>query len=362
AIDETGAQLIPAGALDEQFANALRLSASDITIEPHGSFTLTVRVEKTAELSPGGHYAVLVLSQLGDASQIPAFRGAVAVNIFVVNSDGIKTGLKLLATRLSHNPFMLPRGVELDFRNDGNTHVVPRASVGIYSQDGTTLYSQAVINTSSLPLFPGKEHRYAADMQALDRRWLPGKLRALVSYRIDGSDIQLIQEFTFWYVPPIAIAVLLLICIVVWLYRRTLWKITLWIMKHLRRQYQKIRGTRSQRRTATKVKQRPASNRRRAVGRAAMQAHHKTSLSAAKQKASRVLGKVLVQKEPEVNIVSAKKIEVTTPKTSPPKKTTKPKSARNTSQTSRKKTKTTTATTRKKTAKQSKTGSRKKAA
>lgn len=351
AIDETGAQLIPAGALDEQFANALRLSASDITIEPGEPYKLTVRVEKTAELSPGGHYAVLVLTQLGDASQIPAFRGAVAINIFTINSDGVTARLKLQDVHLPRTLFTLPSKVELDFRNDGNTHVVPRASVGIYNKDGSSLYRQALVNTNSLPLFPGKEHQFTAEMRGLETRWLPGKMSGVVMYRIDGSDIQLEHKFSFWYVPPVDIVVLLIFGAIIWFFRHRIRNIIRSTSKYIRSLYHGVRST--QKRSSVNSTKKPNNHKKRAVGRAAVQAHHATSLSAAKQRASSVFGRALVQKSTETTAKPAKKIEVKTADKPPSKKNPKPRTRQKATQPPKKKVKATTS--RKKSAKAAKT-------
>jgi hypothetical protein len=99
--------------------------------------------------------------------------------------------------------------------------VVPRASTGLYDREGE-LVAQAVINSESRLLLPGRSGNFHSQMRLVTHPLLPKHLTMLTTYRIDGTDVQLVQKQSFWYVPIIDVIAVTLLLIVVWRYRRTL--------------------------------------------------------------------------------------------------------------------------------------------
>lgn len=202
-IDEASVNLLPAGPLsDAALSAAVSLSATDITVPGGGTYKLAVQVRDNAALQAGGHYASLVLTQQVSIASSQSYRSALAVNLFVIKAEGVRTDLQLLGVATKRWLFGLPTEVKLRFRNNGNVFVVPRASASVYSSDNTLL-AQGVFNTESHLLFPEQEATYTAPMTHFQRLWLPQKLHMVVAYRIQGNDVQLESKQTFWYVPPI---------------------------------------------------------------------------------------------------------------------------------------------------------------
>ncbi len=220
AIDETGARLVPNGSLDETFTSALKLSATDILVPAKGSYTLQVAVDAT-RLAGGGHYASLVLTQQSNSLLPQGYRSAIAVNLFVIKDENIRTNLILTGSTIGATLFSMPTSGTLTFKNLGNTHVVPRASISIY--DKNELVSKAVVNQTSAPLFPNQQSSFIGKFDSYKTILIPKKLRSIVVYRIDGSDIQLTSESTFWHVPLIPIAVIVSLVVALFVWRGKLW-------------------------------------------------------------------------------------------------------------------------------------------
>lgn len=231
AIDESSARLVPTGPVDETLAQAIKLSATDITVPAQGSYQLQVAVDGTV-LGDGGHYASLVLTQRSTSTATTGFVSAVAVNMFIIKNENIRTNLQLIDFGTNRTIFTRPTSASITFRNLGNTHVVPRASVGIY--DGQVLVAKSVINTSSAPLFPDRQAKFMAPFETYDNSLLPRKLHMSILYRIDGSDIQLMAGQTFWYIPLIDVIVVVVLGALLWWYRRQLRWLTAIIVKRAR--------------------------------------------------------------------------------------------------------------------------------
>lgn len=220
AIDETGARLVPNGALESSFAKTLKLSATDIVVPAKSKYTLQIAVDGSS-LKGGGHYASLVLTQRSNSVLPQGYRSAIAINLFVIKDENIRTNLMLTGSTFGNTLFSMPSTATLTFRNLGNTHVVPRASVSVYDKE--ELVSKAVVNQSSAPLFPNQQSSFTGKFDSYKTILIPKKLRSIVVYRIDGSDIQLTSESTFWHVPLIPIAVIVSLVVALFVWRRKLW-------------------------------------------------------------------------------------------------------------------------------------------
>jgi hypothetical protein len=219
SIDEQGVRLVPNGPIDDQLQKAIKVSATDITVPAKGSYQLQIAIDGTW-LSDGGHYVSLVLSQRSTISSNSGFRSAVAVNLFIIKNEHIRTNLQLISLSFDRPLLSLPKTVSLVLRNEGNTHIVPRASVIVY--DGEDVVSKAVVNTNSTILLPNHEEKFTVKLDTYRRYWLPRRLIARTMYRIDGSDIQLMKEQVLWHIPFVDIIGILAAGFMAWRWRRSI--------------------------------------------------------------------------------------------------------------------------------------------
>lgn len=218
-IDETGVRLVPSDFIDENLANAIKLSATDITVLAKHSYQLNVTVSNTSSLADGGHYASLILSQHVTTAN-SSFQPAVALSLFIIKDQNIRTNLQLSGYELNRSLIKFPSKVVLNFKNLGNTHVIPRASVSIY--DGEALVGKGIANVSSQMLLPNQQSAFPVKIESYHKIFLPRRLKASIVYRIEGMDVQLIKEQIFWYVPVIDILMLCLVGVVIWVSRRSI--------------------------------------------------------------------------------------------------------------------------------------------
>lgn len=200
-IDEGAVRIVPTGKPAAAVTSAVDLSATELTIPAHGYQTLMVTVTDSTELSDGGHYATLVLSEQSEKAVNSVFHSAASIALFIIKDQNIRTNVQLVGSSMPHNLFTFPSSGTVTLKNLGNTHIVPRGSVSIYS--GDTLVGKAIINTESQILFPTKQADYKVAFDRYGSLLLPHKLRVLTMYRIDGSDVQLMKESFFWYIPII---------------------------------------------------------------------------------------------------------------------------------------------------------------
>lgn len=232
AIDETGVRLVPAGPVDQALASAITLSSSNITVPVNGTYELRVRVDDSTKLADGGHYASLVLTQRASSSSVSTFRPSVAVSLFITKDQNIRTDFQLTNLAVNRTLFLLPSSATLTFKNLGNMHVTPRASVSVY--DDETLIGKAVVNVNSQVLFPGEQADFKAPIETYGRIFTPRKLQIRTMYRIDNSDIQLIAEQTFWYIPSIDVIAVVVVGAFIWWRHRQIRRFVAKIVKAVR--------------------------------------------------------------------------------------------------------------------------------
>jgi hypothetical protein len=232
SIDELGARLVPSGPADEQLNHAVKLSATDITVPAKGNIQLQVAVDGTW-LTDGGHYASLVLSERSASTGQSGFRSAIAVSLFIIKNEHIRTDLRLAGLSFDRPLLSLPKSVSLTLSNHGNTHIIPRASVVVY--DGQDIVSKAVINTESALLLPDRQANFTAKFDTYKRFWLPRRLVVRTMYRIDGSDIQLVKEQSIWHIPFVDSIGLVALAIAAWRWRRQLRRICANLVKRIKR-------------------------------------------------------------------------------------------------------------------------------
>ena len=270
SIDESGARLVPAGPVDKTLAQAIKLSATDITVPAQGTYMLQVAVDASS-LSGGGHYASLVLTQQSNTTVASGFLSAVSINIFIIKNENIRTNLQLTSFHTNRILFSMPTSATATFRNLGNTHIVPRGSVSAYA--GETLVAKSVLNTTSIPLFPDQQANFSAPFETYRNLLLPRKLQVRVMYRIDGSDIQLIREQTLWYVPIIDVIAVLAFAVIIW-----------WRRRQLKKVFVKIRGkiSRKSNKKSKIVATAPRATTKRILGRTVIRTHQAVSRSAAR--------------------------------------------------------------------------------
>lgn len=157
-----------AGGYSYSLASFLSFETNVINLEGKEKKEYVITAKNREDLSPGGHYAALVVQQLSDSAGNggPMVNSALSSLIFLRKVGGEQFNLSLTEASWPKEVvvFSYPQTIELLFQNEGNVHMVPYGRVEILDGFNRVLYS-GIINTSSQRVFPESRRYITADMQ-----------------------------------------------------------------------------------------------------------------------------------------------------------------------------------------------------
>lgn len=231
ALDESGGVAFLSSAEKKvtnkySLASWISLEKDALALNPREKQEIAVTVLNKESLSPGGHYAAIVLkmeSENGDAedkfTQV-ALNPSFASLIFARKLGGEVYGLALNKKEVEKNLFSLPSIVNLRFQNTGNVHVVPRGIVSLVDYFGREVL-RGVINQESSSILPETFRLFPVSLKKMALGFLPGRYKILVQYRFDGQTDLITESQTINFIPGldvliIAISVIALIGVVVY--------------------------------------------------------------------------------------------------------------------------------------------------
>lgn len=199
SIDESSGILIPTVDLEDELAKALSVSEADFQIEPKSKKTITIAGSNIGTLSPGGHYASLVLTVTSTDNQRLNLQSALSVNVFFIKADGARVSMRLDELKTSSWLLHITSQANLKLTNDGNVRATPYGVIAIKNRNGD-LISRGYINPGGQPLMPNKSITSNVNLIRIQRVWYPQKLTLSVSYHADDYEAQN-KSFSFWYIP-----------------------------------------------------------------------------------------------------------------------------------------------------------------
>ncbi len=223
---QVNGQMVPSNqSADSQLVKAISLTPGSFNLSPGNSINVKLTINNSPDLSPGGHYAALVIAQGSGNAKIVGLQGAVSVSIYVVKEGGAVRSITVAVPGVNGLRLSLPEFIDLTFHNTGNVDVVPRGAALISAGNPNNVFRKAVINDGSIPVFTGNDLKVRSKYTELKPiRW-PGHYYLTLNYRYDGSDDTRTVKYSFWYIPAITllyllIIIVLLILVVRWLKRR----------------------------------------------------------------------------------------------------------------------------------------------
>ncbi|MGE5042118.1 MAG: WxL protein peptidoglycan domain-containing protein [Candidatus Levyibacteriota bacterium] len=181
----------------------MQLESPKIQLEPGEKKTIPVTIMNRQDLSPGGHYAALVVRQvpIGEQTQVTE---AVSALIFLKKTGGERYNLSLkdVSWPASFITFSYPHQTSVLFQNEGNIHVVPYGTVSIKDMFGRQLY-KGVLNEDSFFVLPDSRRNIFITFHE-DVEW--GIPISFNTISISGADslkkVHYSYETTFLYVNP----------------------------------------------------------------------------------------------------------------------------------------------------------------
>ena len=208
----------------------MQLDQEAVTIPASASSQVTVTINNSPSLTPGGHYgAILATAQSAPTDKPTQPRvGVLAVLsslILLIKGGGAPPNLDLQSQTVYGRGLGLPSQVDQQFVNAGDIHVVPRGVVQVLDPTGRVV-ERGALNVNSGIILPGTERSYNTPLAELASAWMPGNYKVLTTYRYDGTIATKTFSSQFWYISAVQLWVLLTILMaagavaVVWWRRR----------------------------------------------------------------------------------------------------------------------------------------------
>ncbi len=199
AVDVQSGKLIPKQDPDPVLGKSVYLSMTDFTLAPKQSINLKILFQNSDQLPPGGHYAALLIRQVGVSTKGVGLQPVINVGIYVIKEDGAKRQLRLDPVAIPSVLMALPKNIKATFVNDGNVTLIPRGVTTL--SDGPNIVAKSVLNDASLPVFLGQKLTLQSQLNHYKTLWLPGRYKFEVRYRYDGQDEQSVYSRWVWIIP-----------------------------------------------------------------------------------------------------------------------------------------------------------------
>jgi len=172
-------------------ANWIELEKTNYSLQPGQKETINVRLMNRNDLSPGGHYGSIFLntSSSSNPGSNVSFRQSISSLVLAIKRGGERYDMSLHGAKFNGGWFKPPTATTLRFRNDGNTHVVPRGTVIFKNRHGKEM-ARGIINENSSYLLPETYRQLPVELK--QQRSYPfflfNSYQAEVNYRYDGLD------------------------------------------------------------------------------------------------------------------------------------------------------------------------------
>ncbi len=193
-------------------ASFLRFTEDRLVLPPGESKDIIVTIQNRDSLSPGGHYAAVIIRQVQHEDEIREVLPALSTLLLIRKKGAEQFHLSINSVdwKRSSVRFFIPDTVPVLFQNDGNTHVVPRGNLEIKDIRGRVVY-QGTINQDSVFVLPGTERRIP--IQVRQSRWTAPVMVMSMTIRGTSSPggIKYHHEDSFLYIHPGAL-VAIIVC------------------------------------------------------------------------------------------------------------------------------------------------------
>ncbi len=186
-----GSDLSKAGLPDKyDLANWMSLpDGNKLNIGANKTAVVKVNIANRKDLAPGGHYgaAIITTTPVGTSNKDVSLNQQLVSLMFIKKTGGENYDLHL--DSMTPNAWSkLPESIKLDFRNDGNVHVVPRGFVEIRDPKNN-LVAKAILNPDSMYILPEKDRSLTSIFQhTSEGKHISGKYSITAYYRHDGTD------------------------------------------------------------------------------------------------------------------------------------------------------------------------------
>ncbi len=199
----------------------LQITPASFSLAAGQTQVIEVTVKNDNNLTPGGHYAAVVITLSSQSSSNVAINQSLTSLLFVNKLGGETAGLRVEQVKPDRAWWGEVKGVQVGFDNTGNTHVVPRGQVIVTDPAGRTI-AKGVLNPASQIMMPLNKQSFEAILEQRHLPWWPGTYTLVLSYRFDGQAKPIQKSTQVWSVglAPIAGLALLLLAGAGWKIRQ----------------------------------------------------------------------------------------------------------------------------------------------
>lgn len=182
-------------------ASWVSLEKDALVVDPGTTVVVKVTIVNKDSLSPGGHYAAILINL---ESNKESGKDVVGVNqsfsslIFVKKTGGEIYKMDLKNAETDSNWFSAGKTVRVRFQNSGNVHLIPRGVVKV--EDGfKRIVAKGIINNDSSLILPENFRKYLVPIEPVAPAIWPGVYKVLISYRYDGLETTTEKQLVFFY-------------------------------------------------------------------------------------------------------------------------------------------------------------------
>jgi hypothetical protein len=187
-----------------------------ISLEPGQTRKVNLTIENRSSLTPGGHYAAVLLTSQSspENGQKPrvVIKQVLSSLVLVKKVGGEVYGLALDRIEVASNLLKPPDKLKLRFQNSGNVHVVPRGTVELKDPRGH-IVNKGLINPESTWILPESFRLYSSSLRQTNAAWLPGRYTLEVKYRYDGKADFETSSRTFFHLGRLGVIGLIAIAV-----------------------------------------------------------------------------------------------------------------------------------------------------
>lgn len=199
-------------------ASWVSLEKDVLEIDSGKSLEVKVTIVNKESLSPGGHYAAVVISTKSPKEEggNVSLNAAFASLIFVKKTGGERYKLDLVGKEIVSRRLGLPNKIALRFQNSGNVHLVPRGIIILADPKGKVI-SRGIINPESGLILPESFRIYHTTLDRLTLPLFPGFYELNIQYRYEGKEDFTKDSFTFFFPGIAGVASFVMILLIVFL-------------------------------------------------------------------------------------------------------------------------------------------------
>jgi hypothetical protein len=198
--------------------NVMSFSPSTVFLLAHDSQTVAVNLKNLNTLAAGGHFGAALFTP-GSAVAVPtntnvAIRSSLASLIFLTTATGGTQHVTLLPFHIAPIRFSLPSTTYVGFHNSGNTQSAPQGQLTLYGPSGR-IVSTEVLNPGSGLVLPSSSRVLPVMLPLPSGLFtMPGSYRMELQYRDGLQSTFTIVNQHFYYLNPVILALVLLVCII----------------------------------------------------------------------------------------------------------------------------------------------------